>query len=227
MRKIIFVPFFLLMMVFVSCQKDKEEQVITQDPVPTPNYYPLTIGNYWVYENYKVENHQETLLAEIDSLMVTKDTLIRNEMYFIIDGISKFQFTAKKVLRDSSGYLIDIAGNIMFTYLQTDEVYFSKTQYDDDGDTIYNMQYHTALANETIPVDIVTFPENDLNVLNRITDFITFPNNNGPDTLKYRSVNSYFIDGIGQASDAVFYASAPFHYEKRLIRYHINTFEHK
>lgn len=161
----------------------------------------------------------------MDSLRVTKDTLVRNEKYFIIDGVSKFQFRAKKVLRDSSGYIVDLAGNIMFTHLQTNEVYFNRTEYDNNGDTIFNMQYYTDKVNEPISFNIISIPENNLEVLNRITDFITFPNSNSSDTLKYRSVNSYFIEGIGQASDALFYASAPFHYEKRLIRFHIVNIE--
>jgi hypothetical protein len=218
MRKIIIAAFSLGLVALISCQKDNEsnKNPSGQDYIEIPNYFPLAIGNYWVYENYKIENHQETLLDNLDSLRITKDTLIGGETFFILEGERFPPVSTKRILRDSLHYIIDNKGSIYFADEVSGFVYYNHTEYDNNGDTLFNMQYRNEFVDEPISI-----PAGDFNAINRVTDFITFPQTDLSDTLKYRSVNSYFVDGLGQITDNIFYASAPFHYEKRLVRYHI------
>ncbi len=58
MRKIIITAFLLGIVALISCQKDNEsnEYPNGQDYIEIPNYFPLAIGNYWVYENLVYSN---------------------------------------------------------------------------------------------------------------------------------------------------------------------------
>lgn len=219
MRKIIFTALLLGLTVFMSCQKDNDDQKITPDPEPIANYFPLAIGNYWVYDLYKVENHQETLTNKRDSLIISNDTLIRGNQFFVIEGNWFPSNDVKYYYRDSLGYIINEKGTIIFSSVLFNEVYYTNTQYFDTTniDTVYHIEYFTNPDLEQIALTIGEF-----NALTRTQNYTTFPGDESfPDTLKYRSYKSKFIEDIGQATDAVFYAGGPFHFEKRLVKYYI------
>lgn len=220
MRKFIYLSSVFALLIAVSCNKEEPQDIQVTTPVPpiyVPNYMPLEIGNYWVYEIYKIENHQETIWDHIDSIAIVGDTIIRNERYFQFGGETPPLFQSKwKILRDSSTYIVDEDGGIFFTLQDIGDVFYNRTEYFNEGDTVFNMQCHVAPNEESINI-----PAGDFNAMNKITDFITFPQSSTADSIKYRSINSYFIDGVGQSTNSIFYASSNFHWEKRLIRYHI------
>lgn len=62
---------FLMTLVILSSKKDNPAQP------ELLNYTPLSIGNYWVYETFKVDtNGNEELLNNYDSLVINRDTII-------------------------------------------------------------------------------------------------------------------------------------------------------
>ncbi len=96
---------------FASCCDD--------DPVQneTSNYFPLNIGNYWVYENYEIDTLGfQTQEHVLDSIYIDRDTMINNLQYFIVEG-SRFLYSGNLVgfFRDSSGYLVNERGEIRFS----------------------------------------------------------------------------------------------------------------
>jgi len=219
MRKIIFTAILIGLSVLVSCNKDKDaNEGYNPNPVPVPNYFPMAIGNYWVYDLYKVEVNQESLTDKRDSLMITNDTIINENTFYVFRGNWFPQQNVTKLYRDSMGFIINPAGEIIFTSNINNTVYYQHTLFFDSTqtDTVYYMEY---LTDERI--EFVDLPIGQYNAMCRTVNYITFPaEENFPDTLKYRSYKAKFIENIGQATDAVFYASAPFHYEKRLVKYH-------
>lgn len=217
MRKIIYLSLVFLILGAVSCKKEDKQTPDVIPPVHVPNYYPLEIGNYWVYENYQTRDGQEELMDELDSIIVVSDTMIRYERYFILDCfIEPFGSKRIRILRDSLGYITDPFGRISFTMNNPGDVFYHTIQYDNDGDTVI---YQELSINPEL--EDLSLPAGDFVAINRISDFIIFPGSNVPDSLVYRSTDAHFIDGIGQATDFLFYASGSMSYEKQLLRYHI------
>lgn len=105
------------LMAFVSCKKDKIE-----DPNSTPGTQlefktPKTVGSYWVYQRYQIdENGIETLLPEKDSIYVYGDTTINNLKYTIYKGNKFGQSNYTSIERDSSGYIVNHKGGILYSY---------------------------------------------------------------------------------------------------------------
>ena len=123
MRKL----FFLMMAVTLtlSCEKDS-----TFNPNET-NYYPLEIGNYWVYRHFKMPNEGgEIPMFSYDSVFIDQDSLINGNKYFVLRKMGYTtdesnpegyklddhdnQYQVIELLRDSSGYIINDEGQVRF-----------------------------------------------------------------------------------------------------------------
>lgn len=208
----------LIMLILFSCSKEEnKEPIIQPDPIPEPNYIPMSIGNYWVYENIKVETTGETDLHEFDSLVIVGDTMIRDHQYFVFEGNS---FPAQgwrimNILRDSMGYIVGPSGCVFFSHKSPGEILLSHYGIA-NNDTIYYVEHQ--MAEETEEID---FPIGHYSALNKIHTYNMFINNPEYDSINIRPMNNYFVPGIGQATSGIFYASLPWHIEKRLIRYEI------
>lgn len=217
MRKFIYLGLVFAIFCIASCKKDETPVVKDLPPEYVPNYFPLAIGNYWVYENFRIRDNQVELMEELDSIIVIGDTLIRSESYFILDTyIEPTGMSRINILRDSLGYITDPFGRISLTLNRPGEVFYTSIQYDGNNDTvIYQESY---INPEEVNLEL---PAGNFLAINKIIDFIIFPESNMPDSLKYRSTDTYFIDGVGKATDFLFYASGAMSFEKKLIRYHI------
>jgi hypothetical protein len=103
------IPFLLL-----NCKKEDPGG----DPAPQPDFTRLGIGNYWIYEFYRVDtNGVETRLAETDSCHILKDSVIGNVTYFVrVSDPFRFEksggplvplrYSDTALVRDSAGYLL-------------------------------------------------------------------------------------------------------------------------
>lgn len=95
-------------------------------PEVKETYFPLAIGNQWVYDTYAVSyQDKETLMPELrDTVTITKDTLIDGKSYFLLRSSFKisnlnemnehqfFSNISNTALRDSSGYILGPYGAI-------------------------------------------------------------------------------------------------------------------
>lgn len=164
MKKLIVLSFVLL--TIVSCSK-KESTVnppLPTVPDPATKYYPLDIGNYWVYENVMIDTlGDETIDEFIDSLIVTRDTLINGNSYAVIEGVKKFaqqpnEWQVRHILRDSSGYMVDHTGGILFSANNfTDTLRIRVQLYNDDQDTLFISHYKMEKPEEKVIVKAGTF----------------------------------------------------------------------
>lgn len=120
-RLLILLPFFALIF---SCNSD--DTTPPQQP-EVDNFYALTVGNSWVYKNYKYNQNTEVYddTGVIDSISIVGTQEFNGETFFKFRrwttgneaGITfcnengeQFEF-----LRDSLGYLIKNDGSIKFT----------------------------------------------------------------------------------------------------------------
>lgn len=105
----------------LACKK-KDPEV---EPKPKDTYFPLAVGNQWVYDTYSVSNDdEETLLPDLrDTIRVEKDTLINGKSYFLLrssftpnnDIHLIFADMFNTALRDSSGYIVNSDGVVCFS----------------------------------------------------------------------------------------------------------------
>jgi len=111
--------FILLVLVLISCKKENND-VGTYPSTLKLEHMPLAVGNYWVYEYYYVDTALgiDKKLSSRDSIVVTNDTVINGKVYFVRRGATyttvASNFLLKDIVRDSSGFLVNEKGVILF-----------------------------------------------------------------------------------------------------------------
>lgn len=120
MKRIIYVCFFTLLL--SACAADNDYNLQTT----SSNFYALTVGNEWVYKNYKynpdTQNYDDT--GVIDSVSIIGTETINNNTYYKFrrlttgneEGITLCNSNGEhfELLRDSLGYLIYDSGIIKY-----------------------------------------------------------------------------------------------------------------
>lgn len=215
MRKLFFVV--AIMAILSACQKDDNSN--QNQTVPEPDYFPMAIGNYWIYKYEHVDTLGVVHYERIDSVFISRDTLIENEAYFVFEQISILTDGTTRVrprmyYRDSSGYIIDSSGVIFFNDKNFKDTL--RTQLLVMGeDSIYRATYKMEYVN-----DIVSAPAGDFEVLNfRGTVWVYNLNPNIPNP---RYVDNYFAPNVGKVYGNSIWTLSNFSYmESRLLRYNI------
>lgn len=108
---------------FLSCNSDDDLQVPQQEEA---NFYALTVGNSWVYKNYKRSNPSQLYedTGVIDSISIVGTEVLNGNTYFKFrrwttgneNHITLCNPNGEyyDLLRDSIGYLINDSGIIQF-----------------------------------------------------------------------------------------------------------------
>jgi hypothetical protein len=127
MKRHLFMAMIAIAAFSVSCKEDKENLI-----EPEADFMHLQVGNYWVYEFYKIDtNGVETKLEETDSAYILKDSVYKGKSYFVkVQNPYEFNKSALSggmgmdtvLLCDSSGYLVNQAGFIYFAQDNFDEI---------------------------------------------------------------------------------------------------------
>ncbi len=119
LSKFIFQPIFILVS-FYACK--------TEEPKPTiyDSYLPLAVGNYWIYQHFKINaDDSEIPLNSFDSIFIKNDTIIDGQKYFAFyHKLSQNKinpggtFTGIPThLRDSAGFLVEPAKRNFMKFL--------------------------------------------------------------------------------------------------------------
>lgn len=107
----------LIVALFIaSCKKEESnpvESMSAQEKVT--DYYPLEIGNYWIYEIYTSDS---TLIFTdnhlIDSVCIMKDSVFEGNVFKVVFS----SYWGITLIRDSSDYLVTPEGRKIFTIKQ-------------------------------------------------------------------------------------------------------------
>jgi hypothetical protein len=114
-----FVSIFFILVLFFSCKKDPTV-ILTQSAnnasVNNDTMLPLAVGNYWIYQMSRDDSSGTyTMLNDIDSLYIEKDSIISGELYYKfkhsnIHGFMNYFSPGASFehiwMKDSLGYLI-------------------------------------------------------------------------------------------------------------------------
>lgn len=215
MRALFYLGFVTIL--FASCEKSDSNLIVTSEE--NKDYFPLGIGNYWIYSHYEVDSSgNETERDRIDSITVSRDTVINNYQYFVLE-----QTRIKKsgslggvidILRDSSGYIVNEKGEIRFSADNFTDILASEPGVFGD-DTLYTLTYKM----ETFP-DQVSVPAGDFEVLN-YKGTVTTPQQT-PGILNPRYINNLYSDNVGKVLETYLYVYSTGIIEKRLVRYYVS-----
>jgi hypothetical protein len=205
---------------FYSCHEEAET-VSTQ--VTTSSYLPMTVGNFWVYQEYEAPLDGSFSASNIlDSICISKDTLINGKTFCKFDSYQinsnlvqgNIKFLGSEYYKDSSKYLIDAKGKVLFS----DDIstnLLSKRSDIFDGDTITWITSKMEKLDQIVNVPAGTFTD----VLNVKGTLICNPKFSQIPNPRY--LNKYFADNVGEILHSYTYIGGGGMIERRLIRYSI------
>ncbi|MBK9399676.1 MAG: hypothetical protein IPN36_02105 [Bacteroidetes bacterium] len=207
----------LMTLLVYSCKKDSDSGAIPD--AFYPNYSQLKVGNYWVYEQFDIDNSgNATSNNTFDSCYVEKDTIINGKTYFKLVKPKPYLPNQQDIFfqRDSLHYTVNANGKIAFSSL--------------DFSTVFDSGYITAGPADTIckivkqmgePNLSVTTPAGTFTTLTTKDTYFMYPNWKFAGDLRF--VNTRYTENIGIVIETLpFFASVPNYIERRLIRYQIN-----
>ncbi|MEE4257440.1 MAG: hypothetical protein V2I47_10410 [Bacteroidales bacterium] len=189
--KRVFLILIATSMVLVSCKKDENSEMT--DPVIKSDYMQLKIGNYWVYHRH-MTNTNKSSIDEIDSLVITGDTMIDGKQYF---KKKSFYQGGTSYLRDSNGYLVDHLGKIMFS----DHDFGHILRTDSIGPGLAVAEYSMIKGDTTIVVPSGSYPALDYR------GKVTALDPNYPHGINYTYY--FYADGFGMVKSSTYFFMAP------------------
>ena len=231
MNHIISVGIVLSMTLFFSCKKEKSvepETIATPSATPLSytNYSALKVGNYWIYQRFYTDDFGvETPMSIIDSCYIEKDTVILGNTYYKymspkINSPSPSPDIqnphSPEYYRDSLSYLVSSNGRIEFS--------------SEDFTKEFKNDYQIILPLDTVCHFIFKMDDKDVNYTtpsgiyktsNFKETYYMFSGYNTGGLI--RTKNKRYSENIGKVSEGFyFFVSVPRHWERKLIRYHLN-----
>jgi hypothetical protein len=232
MKKIISISFCIVAISLYSCKKDKktpeEETPVEATPTTYPNYSNLKVGNYWIYERFKIDpSGNATSINVIDSCYIEKDTTIHGNVFYkyvypnvYIIGGPDTQIISSSYYRDSLSYMVSVFdyNNIIFS--SEDFTTEFKTSYyiNPQNDTMYKYTWKMGDKNLNISIPLGNFITSSYQEI--IHFYPSYPASCG--TVKIRDTR--YAENVGKITERfnIFLGSTCDTWERRLIRYHLN-----
>ena len=109
MKKLIIIA---IASIFSSCE---ETEILTPPP---SNCMSWTEGDWWVYESVSYDyNNGDTTVFSVDTTYALADTMINGQLYRALSRSLLPANNNPMFLRDSSGYVVDLSGAIIYSYM--------------------------------------------------------------------------------------------------------------
>ncbi len=204
----------LILLLSSSCKKD--EIIESPDPMTeTPlRYTPMRIGDYWIYENFKVDTlGNDSSLQIMDSVYISNDTVIDGSTYYVLRGthypVHQRPGEILQILRESNGELINSVGKIIFSSINNRDTLDSHYLIN-HSDTLY-FTYNKMASTPTQ----ITVPSGTLDCLDLQQTFVMYQNIS---PINPRIFHHYYGSGIGLIQSSIAFLSESSHIERRLIR---------
>lgn len=200
----------LFIVVLFSCKDDDANPTGNNQ---TTNFYPLTVGSYWVYDWTKIDtNGVETPFGGRDSIYISGDTMINSIKYAVIESSLFGGDYKKEYQRDSSGFLVNNKGQILFDPSNSQDLLWI--------DTIFQGNYPYILIEYSMEgtTTEIEVPSGKFECFNLQGKVITQDSNYRWGT---RYKRDYYSDGIGKIQSINFFHSNPVDLRSELVKYHI------
>lgn len=209
MKKILYSS-LVLAVCFCSCKKDKDATPtpVPSSPTATTNYFPLSVGSYWIYDTYNLDTNGVETYVSTDSCYISNDTVIGGNTYSVFHASLLFP-TSTYYRRDSSGYLVDQVGKI----------YFSNTNFTDTLRYDSLPGYFSGFGKMISPSTSVSVPAGTFSVYDfmQTTTILT----SGYIWENPRITHHYYADGVGIVNETLTFVGSPGYIGRKLVRYNI------
>jgi hypothetical protein len=198
--------FLLLLTGIASCRKDDHACPGPEAPAAGPStasYTMLQPGNYWIYEQIRIDTNGGETFVNIDSSYVSGTVVFGGNTYAVYHD-----FLGDHWLRDSSGFLVDSGGTIHLTTAIMGVPVVSGP-WQNQG---YS-SYQTLTTRPTITVPAGTFT----NTLDWQGTFYL----NNPQWGNPLITHHNYAENVGLVRRIFSFLNQPDTYELRLLRYHV------
>jgi hypothetical protein len=196
---------------FMACQKENASTT----PITADNYFPLKVGNYWIYVNSEVSSDGvETVLEGQDSVFIEKDTVINGKLYYKFMNYSSKNknYYSGGFLRDSSQNILNERGKIFLSapnFKDTFEVDRSQTSLE-----LFKSKYVKMEKEDNVKSSSGVYNCVDV----RLTAILKQPASDG-DTVRYS--HNYYANNVGSLQKTCGYVSTRAYTKRDLIRYKV------
>ena len=214
------ISIFLLLALLISmfsCNKDEElppKDDSGETPYQSKGYFPMKVGSYWIYKHYRVKpDGTDTALAAMDSVYISGTKIIRGNTYYVFE-----QSTYNNMLsyrRDSLGYLVDSAGNVLVSESHFEDTLISRNSQLDSNTILYHtgLIMHNSDTNITVPAGSFAHC-----ITAEVRIKIYYGNPEPPNPF---SLYNYYAPNVGLLYWEYRYSSSSTIYRVKLLRYHI------
>lgn len=197
----------------VSCKKGNDGQNIQNKSVL--EYYPLKVGNYWVYQTSNCDSTWTNCdSVRMDTNYVSKDTLIDGLQYYKIAG-KKLINSSPVYLRDSLNYIVDYGGNVKFSDNDFQNI-FHENYIIQNNDTLFHYYYKMQEDPTTFAVPMGNFSCLDF----RLSLFRRTESFNHEFT-----GHSAYSKGVGLVYESILFATTTSGMKRELVSYGNNYTE--
>ncbi len=212
----------LPVILLAACEKDDENNDDQNNEQTAVNYYPMQVGNYWVYQSEGVDaSGNPTGQTGQDCVVIVKDTTINGELFYkhnkfkLQNGVYK-KWMADYYLRDSASCIIDNYGMIHFGHNLINDTIAERMEMHANGtDTLYRL--YVIMKKETNPVTVPSGTFND--VLD--SRYHVYSNLTSPDISQPLTTHKYYSDNVGIIYFELVYVSAGYKDIYKLLRYNV------
>lgn len=206
----------ILSIAIVSCKKENNNEPTTQQQTPSTDYYKLAAGNYWVYEQWKIDiNGVASNLGTLDSAYVNADTVINGNTYY--DYRYSLAFNTPNWIRDSSNILVNANGEILATN-QLNSGVFKVNYITINADTIADVNHFMTPSIVQVSTPAGSFQCIQYNGEHTFRPPYDLTINAGANP---KTFQEEYTNGIGKIRYCFYYASMPDRFENRLLRYNV------
>ncbi|MFA5835304.1 MAG: hypothetical protein WDA22_17625 [Bacteroidota bacterium] len=200
---------FAISLILISC---KNEDLITNQTTlneTVTDYYPMSIGSYWVYKVYEADTSLVFSDAGLlDSIVVTKDSLVNGYSYKVF----KSSIFGVSLYRDSSEMIVNNDGEKLLSLNK--KLTFIENRYVLPNDTMYYLTSVLSKTDSTFSVLAGTFNSK------YIIGTIKYMEENPP-YMKQRNYKTAYAKNVGLVYKRLFYLFGPNYLEYKLLRYQI------
>lgn len=150
MRK--FLVLGIIICLLFSCKKNN----ITFHNYDPQKYFPISVGNYWVYQSSYTTDDGTKVTIGSDSLVVKKDTVIGGNNYFLVEGTWLGHRPYKEYLSYKNSQVINHKGKVWFEGSEFGSVLNPYSALD-GKDTTYSEKFYMITPGSSIAVPAGTY----------------------------------------------------------------------
>ena len=196
-----------------SCSKN--DSGLVQTPVPeekVTDYFPLTVGNYWVYQLFRADTSMVPFPSGyFDSTYVEKDTVVNGKPFKKVTTHSYLFETW--LLRDSADFLVNELGQRLFTHRQ-----FTGTLYEYRPEFATEFVVSAAMSQKDSTFIVPAGQFVSKYVIGSVTAL-----GEVPAWQKRRSFSKAYSKNIGPVHRWAVWIGSPEYLEWRLVRYSVKN----